>query len=505
MTRKVIALSAAVLLATTMTARADVGGAGTTGASFLSVGTGTGVLGMGGATLGLGNDLNSISWNVASLGWMRDTQFSLAHASLPDQTSQEWLAYGGRFGRSATRWSLSGLYQSDGMFQGRDAANNPTSDFNVASMALGAQVAYPFGRFVTLGLGSKFVNEKLGPVSGSGLTFDAGLQLRAGLLGFGVAAQNISGGMSYGGARYPFPTNVGVGLALHDIGHGLRLALDANFPSSYYQDVRGGVEWGWRDRFALRTGYRRELGAPASETMTGPSFGMGAGAHGVWLDYSYLVPGSGDGQHRMGFTFRPGSLGMLGAPGRSDSPSPASGPERAPSTIRADRDAARQARELERAKSAEAARNAKAMAETQRAQAKAAERDAKALESAQRAQAKEDARTARMKTSEATAPAMPKKVETQAAKPPKAEETKSSVVTPAAPPTASDPKPSPSSDRVKPAETSKPPAAEASKAMTSSAGDKQALGKPKSKKELEALKKKALEDARKAVEGWRKE
>lgn len=44
---------------------------------------------------------------------------------------------------------------------------------------------------------------------------------------------------------------------------GLRVALDANFPNVYYQDVRIGAEWRWRDLLALRAGYRRELDAPA--------------------------------------------------------------------------------------------------------------------------------------------------------------------------------------------------------------------------------------------------
>ena len=38
---------------------------------------------------------------------------------------------------------------------------------------------------------------------------------------------------------------------------------------------------------------------------------MGAGARGVWLDYGYLVPGAGEGQHRLAVTLRPGQFGWL--------------------------------------------------------------------------------------------------------------------------------------------------------------------------------------------------
>ena len=216
---------------------------------------------------------------------------------------------GGRAGRSALRWSLDGLYQSEGSFEGRDALNNPTSSFDVSSMVLGIHLAHPLGRFVTVGLGGKYVGENLGSVSGTGATMDAGLQVRSGIVGAGVAVTNLGGGMSYGSARYDLPMNLGLGAALDLPGTGLRFALDANFPSAYYQDVRVGAEWRWHDLMALRAGYRHELDAPAELGESGPSFGIGAGARGMWVDYGYLIPGAGEGQHRLSVTLRPGRFG----------------------------------------------------------------------------------------------------------------------------------------------------------------------------------------------------
>ncbi len=316
--RPACAAFAAVMLALASLAAspagADISKAGTTAAGFLSVGTGASILGMGGATLGLGGDLAAVPWNAAALGALGETQVALAHATLADQTGQDWAAVGGRLGRGGTRWALSGLHQSDGSFEGRDASNLPTGSFEVSSMALGLHVARPLG-MATLGLGARYVGEKLGSVSGRGFTMDAGLLVRAGLFGFGVSATNVGGGMSYGGSSWPFPANVGAGLALDVPGTGLRAALDANFPAAYYNDVRAGVEWRWRGLFAARAGYRRELGAPASEPLTGPAFGMGAGARGLWLDYAYLIPGAGDGQHRIALALKPGMLGWLSGAG----------------------------------------------------------------------------------------------------------------------------------------------------------------------------------------------
>jgi hypothetical protein len=308
-----IVMAGTLLVMLTVSAPALAGGeaVGTTAAGFLGVGTGAGVLGRGGATLGLGGDLSIVPWNAAALGGLSETQVALAHATLADQTQQEWAAVGGRVGRSALRWSIDGLYQSEGSFEGRDALNHPTGGFDVSSMALALHLARPLGPFVLVGVGGKYLGENLGSVSGTGYAMDAGLQARAGILGAGVAVTNFGGGMRYEGARYDLPMNVGLGAALDLPLTGLRLALDANFPRAYYRDVRVGAEWRWHDLVALRAGYRRELDAPADLAESGPSFGVGAGAHGLWLDYGYLVPGVGEGQHRLSVTMRPGRFGWL--------------------------------------------------------------------------------------------------------------------------------------------------------------------------------------------------
>jgi len=309
--RAVVVMTGLVLLLLAVAAPAQAGGdaAGTTAAGFLSVGTGAGVLGRGGATLGIGGDLAIVPWNAGALGWLGETQVALSHATLADQSQQEWAAVGGRVGRSGLRWAVDGLYQTEGSFEGRDAFDNPTGAFDVSSMAVAFHVAHPLGPLVAAGVGVRYVGEKLGPVSGTGYAMDAGLQLRAGLLGAGAAVTNFGGSMRYDGARYDLPMNLGVGAALDVPGTGLRLALDANFPHAYYQDVRAGAEWRWHDLLALRAGYRKELDAPTGLAETGPSFGIGAGVHGLWLDYGYLVPGVGDAQHRLAISLRPGRLG----------------------------------------------------------------------------------------------------------------------------------------------------------------------------------------------------
>ncbi|HYM81885.1 MAG TPA: PorV/PorQ family protein [Candidatus Limnocylindria bacterium] len=306
----VVGAAVAMALVAAGFAHASIDNAGTTAANFLTVGSGPRTLAMGGAALGISDELGGLSWNAASLGWVNRTEFALSHAGLSNESAQEWAALGGRFGESQTRWSLSGLYQGDGSFEGRDASNNPTGSFGVSSIAFGAHLAHQFGEQLTIGAGAKSVNEKLGDVTGSGFTFDVGVMYRNGIFGVGAAAQNLLGQMKFDGIPFQFPTNYGIGVGAMIPATGVRLAVDANFPTAYFYDMRFGAEWLWKDMIALRAGYRQELGS-YKDPLTGPTFGVGAGKHGLWMDYGYLLSGNGESQHRLGLRLLPGGFSSL--------------------------------------------------------------------------------------------------------------------------------------------------------------------------------------------------
>ena len=301
----------AMTLIASASARAGIENAGTTAANFLTLGAGARTLAMGGAVLGLGDDAGGVAWNAAALGWVEGTDAALSHAALPNSSMQEWGTIGARVGNLGTRWALSGLYQGDGSFQGLDASGVPTADYSVSSMAVGATFAQQLGGVATVGVGAKAVHEKIATASGTGFTFDAGLMLRAGDFGIGLAAQNVGGQMSYGASRYPFPTSYGVGLGYTHPRAGVRVAVDANFPDAYHPDVRTGVEWLYHGALALRAGYRMEMGSSA-DPLSGPTFGIGAHAAGLWLDYGYLLAGEGSGQHRLGLRFHRGGEAPAG-------------------------------------------------------------------------------------------------------------------------------------------------------------------------------------------------
>jgi hypothetical protein len=175
----------------------------------------------------------------------------------------------------------------------------------------------------------KTVVEDLAGVSGIGTTFDGGFQYQQGIVSIGAAFQNVGGHMSYSGTVYPFPTNYGIGFAIAHPATGLSLAVDANFPYAYANDVRAGAEWRWKNMLALRAGYRHEMTSAEDDPLSGPTFGIGAGTKAYWIDYGYLISGNQDGEHRIALTFFPGRWAGLGADpyGQGDIPSDFGSPQ----------------------------------------------------------------------------------------------------------------------------------------------------------------------------------
>jgi len=317
--RRAVVLSVLLALAVVSPARAAGEAAGTAAGSFLAMGAGTSVLSMAGATVASGHDLAAASWNVASLARVDALQFSFAHSPLPGGATQDWLAGGGRLGSGGTRWGMQALFQREGDIEGRDAANNPTGTVSASDLALGASLAQPLGKYVTAGVGAQWVHESLAGTGGSGVSFDAGLRANAGPVGVALAARGLGGVMRYPNARYDLPQVIAGGVSWTDAERGLRVNADFESPRDYYNSVRVGGEWMWRDRLAFRAGYRLALNAPSDATTSGPAFGMAAGLGSMWLDYAFLLDGgTTSGEHRIGLTFHPGMLQGMGGSVRGE-------------------------------------------------------------------------------------------------------------------------------------------------------------------------------------------
>jgi hypothetical protein len=317
--RAALALLAGVtLLVLAPGARAGIESAGTRAATFLADEDAPGALGMAGAALALGRDVQGAALNPAALGWLTSPQLTLAHAEFADQTTREWLAAGMRLGLGRTTLGLAVRVHDEGTLEGRDENDLPTGSFRAQDLALTLQLARPFGPHLSIGGAAHGVHQRIGEASGIGLAFDAGGQWRSGPLSLALAGRDFGGGMTWNEQRWRMPARFAAGLGLEHAASGLSLALDFDAPADAYRDMRLGAQWLWRERFALRGGWKVELGAPAGENLGGPAFGLGAGLGALWLDYSFATGGDGLATHRAALSLhRAPRAASAGAPAGS--------------------------------------------------------------------------------------------------------------------------------------------------------------------------------------------
>lgn len=155
---------------------------------------------------------------------------------------------------------------------------------------------------------NEFVREKFGT---STVAYDFGLLYKIGFesLKFGMSVRNFSNEVSFDqdDAEIPLTFRIGVSMDLIDLTqfdgdlHQLLIAVDANRPRDYYEQIMTGLEYTFMNRFSLRGGYV----FPADESNL--SFGAGIrqpiGESFLQVDYSYTAFGIFDNVQRLGLKF----------------------------------------------------------------------------------------------------------------------------------------------------------------------------------------------------------
>lgn len=307
--------------------------AGKTGLGFLSLGNGARSIGMGEAQTADAEASNAVYWNPAGLGITPFPEFTLTHAQLFEDESQQYAALAaplkkgehGTIGFSATRLAISDI-------QSRDAQSTLTGA-TVQQEDLNLQVSYGFrvgghsserdGLY--LGAGAKRISEKLADVSASAYGFDVGGQYRPGeawadrfgewtrRLSLGIAALNLGKGPTFDKEETPLPQTTCFGAAYTHFlwGDALTLASDYEIAKNGNNRIMGGAEFWVKNMLALRAGYVQ--GQDVGDEIR---FGAGFRFQTLQLDYALARFGSALGAtHRFTLTMRFGEGAVKTATG----------------------------------------------------------------------------------------------------------------------------------------------------------------------------------------------
>jgi hypothetical protein len=281
--------------------------------AFALPGVGARPGGMGGAFIGLSDDIESIYYNPAGLGNLVQSGVTAMYQAPELDTSRSFLGATKRwahpklpgsvgFGWLRLRSSDIELTNTDEQVTGTDSLTN---DLFLLSVGV-----HPFQHW-SVGASAKYFRFAFDGFEESGVGADLGVHAQYNPVRVGLVLTDIGGTMLKGSSlspsggdvrdRVPARFKSGLGLVFNQpFDWPLNLAWDVDtlLKIQGAQDIKtvtGAEIWTFQDHAAFRTGY---------EESNGPTMGFSARLGQFQLDYSFLLSLHLKDEHRIGTTFR---------------------------------------------------------------------------------------------------------------------------------------------------------------------------------------------------------
>ncbi|MFW6129926.1 MAG: PorV/PorQ family protein [Atribacterota bacterium] len=282
-----------------ITKNINAGEPGSASCTFLKLPVGARAAAMGGAVVGLSNDVYSTFWNPAGLKGIDGPQFGLMYNASFENIYNQYIAYAHPF--KIGRIGIGIKYLGAGKIQGYDAYGIETS--NVEYYDLAGSISYQrnLSDFLSGGVTLKYITERLDTKNASTVGMDLGFLYETKNMPFviGGSMNNLGPKIKFIEEKYPIPLlfDLGVGYIDEFLGKEFLLELDGVLPSDNDLFIRTGMEINIEDLILLRLGYNNGYSSG-----NGLNAGFGLGLDGVNLDYAYRGFGDLGKSHRVSIT-----------------------------------------------------------------------------------------------------------------------------------------------------------------------------------------------------------
>ena len=244
---------------------------GTTGAQFLELGVSARSMGMADAFVAVSNDVSAVYYNPAGLTSLLGTEVLATYVSMPADIGYGFAAIGfplesvgGVLGFGVSALTSGSMvertynrgvdYPDEGIFgTGRKFAWNDLA------------VSVSYGRYLTdrfsLGFTVRYIGEFVHDFSASSWSADVGTSYNTGYRDFklAMAITNFGPDLKFIEKAAPLPINFKFGGSINVIeaaDHVLTLVAEGSHPSDNLEKYNAGMEYLFKDRFALRLGGR---------------------------------------------------------------------------------------------------------------------------------------------------------------------------------------------------------------------------------------------------------
>jgi hypothetical protein len=298
---------------------------GRTTLQFLKIGIGARQVGLGEASLAVVRDVNAIYWNPANTTGINSAEASFSYAS--------WFADLNYItGAVGYRWQKIGVFTLG--YASLDYGDIPEALVSVPSgssdtrtgntftggdLMLGFSFAREFTDNLSIGVGLKYIYEKLFDYSVDQFAFDIGTYYDTGFNGLKIAmtVQNFGSSVRFlensdREVGYDIPFIFRIGLSANLVGytdgffamgdaHKLQLSLDALHSNDYAERMHIGAEYWYNDMLALRSGYK--FNYEEGNWSVGIGLKQRIGSVGVRMDYAYTHFEFLESPHRFSLSF----------------------------------------------------------------------------------------------------------------------------------------------------------------------------------------------------------
>ncbi len=294
---------------------------GTTVAQFLKIGVSARAIAMGEAFTSVANDVSAIYTNPAGLTDVRSHEAMFTHVNWLAGTAYDFGALTVNLGTTGQLGVMVSTFSSGDMAVRTVEQPDGTGElFSTSHTAVGLAYAKDLTDKFAIGFTAKYIYESIWHMSASTFALDIGTLFETPFWGvkLGAVMSNFGPKMKLDGrdvrfAVDPDPLNEGnveiinaqyemlaydlplrfqVGLARDfrfDESNRITIAVDAIQPNDNYESVNTGFEYGWKEMFFIRSGYKALFQADSEEGLT---YGFGAnirlaGTVIMKVDYAY--------------------------------------------------------------------------------------------------------------------------------------------------------------------------------------------------------------------------
>lgn len=284
--------------------RENVSKRGTTAAPFLEIGVGSRALAMGGAFTAISDDPTAIYWNVAGLAKLKRSGVIFNHTEWIADIQFNFLSAAFKLNRWGTLGlSLTSLNMDEMDVTTIEEPEGTGQTFRAGDFAVSLAYAVNLTDRFSVGFSPKIIHQKIWEMSATGFAVDVGVHyvtpfkgvsLGFTMVNFGSKMQmdghntrllfDLDPGSTGNNDRVPakletdkwqLPLNFRIGLLYRLLGsqqNTVNIGIDAAHPNNNYESVNAGIEYIFKNRFALRGGYKSLFLEDSEE-----SFTLGAG------------------------------------------------------------------------------------------------------------------------------------------------------------------------------------------------------------------------------------